>query len=138
MIEKMEKINDVLNDCRVYFVRFQVENMEFRMQLEKEKIRNESIEVWLCEMEKQLQVFKISIDDLEIELEQIRNLLVGSSKKDIFMLQFFMEERDNFKNVLVNMQRENDEFKEVSIISLLCMNLYMCLDLLVVSNSVEY
>lgn len=124
MIEKMEKINDVLNDCRVYFVRFQVENMEFRMQLEKEKIRNESIEVWLCEMEKQLQVFKISIDDLEIELEQIRNLLVGSSKKDIFMLQFFMEERDNFKNVLVNMQRENDEFKEVSIISLLCMNLY--------------
>lgn len=86
MIEKMEKINDVLNDCRVYFVRFQVENMEFRMQLEKEKIRNESIEVWLCEMEKQLQVFKISIDDLEIELEQIRNLLVGSSKKDIFML----------------------------------------------------
>lgn len=138
MIEKMEKINDVLNDCRVYFVRFQVENMEFRMQLEKEKIRNESIEVWLCEMEKQLQVFKISIDDLEIELEQIRNLLVGSSKKDIFMLQFFMEERDNFKNVLVNMQRENDEFKEVSIISLLCMNLYMCLDLLVLSNSVEY
>lgn len=138
MIEKMEKINDVLNDCRVYFVRFQVENMEFRMQLEKEKIRNESIEVWLCEMEKQLQVFKISIDDLEIELEQIRNLLVGSSKKDIFMLQFFMEERDNFKNVLVNIQRENDEFKEVSIISLLCMNLYMCLDLLVVSNSVEY
>lgn len=138
MIEKMEKINDVLNDCRVYFVRFQVENMEIRMQLEKEKIRNESIEVWLCEMEKQLQVFKISIDDLEIELEQIRNLLVGSSKKDIFMLQFFMEERDNFKNVLVNMQRENDEFKEVSIISLLCMNLYMCLDLLVVSNSVEY
>lgn len=138
MIEKMEKINDVLNDCRVYFVRFQVENMEFRMQLEKEKIRNESIEVWLCEMEKQLQVFKISIDDLEIELEQIRNLLVGSSKKDIFMLQFFMEERDNFKNVLVNMQRENDEFKEVSVISLLCMNLYMCLDLLVVSNSVEY
>lgn len=138
MIEKMEKINDVLNDCRVYFVRFQVENMELRMQLEKEKIRNESIEVWLCEMEKQLQVFKISIDDLEIELEQIRNLLVGSSKKDIFMLQFFMEERDNFKNVLVNMQRENDEFKEVSIISLLCMNLYMCLDLLVVSNSVEY
>lgn len=138
MIEKMEKINDVLNDCRVYFVRFQVENMEFRMQLEKEKIRNESIEVWLCEMEKQLQVFKISIDDLEIELEQIRNLLVGSSKKDIFMLQFFMEERDNFKNVLVNMQRENDEFKEVSITSLLCMNLYMCLDLLVVSNSVEY
>lgn len=138
MIEKMEKINDVLNDCRVYFVRFQVENMEFRMQLEKEKIRNESIEVWLCEMEKQLQVFKISIDDLEIELEQIRNLLVGSSKKDIFMLQFFMEERDNFKNVLVNMQRENDEFKEVSIISLLCMNLYMCQDLLVVSNSVEY
>lgn len=138
MIEKMEKINDVLNDCRVYFVRFQVENMEFRMQLEKEKIRNESIEVWLCEMEKQFQVFKISIDDLEIELEQIRNLLVGSSKKDIFMLQFFMEERDNFKNVLVNMQRENDEFKEVSIISLLCMNLYMCLDLLVVSNSVEY
>lgn len=138
MIEKMEKINDVLNDCRVYFVRFQVENMEFRMQLEKEKIRNESIEVWLCEMEKQLQVFKISIDDLEIELEQIRNLLVGSSKKDIFMLQFFMEERDNFKNVLVNMQRENDEFKEVSIISLLCMNLYMCLDLLVVNNSVEY
>lgn len=138
MIEKMEKINDVLNDCRVYFVRFQVENMEFRMQLEKEKIRNESIEVWLCEMEKQLQVFKISIDDLEIELEQIRNLLVGSSKKDIFMLQFFMEERDNFKNVLVNMQRENDEFKEVSIISLLCMNLYMCLDLLVVSNSVGY
>lgn len=124
MIEKMEKINDVLNDCRVYFVRFQVENMEFRMQLEKEKIRNESIEVWLCEMEKQLQVFKISIDDLEIELEQIRNLLVGSSKKDIFMLQFFMEERDNFKNVLVNIQRENDEFKEVSIISLLCMNLY--------------
>lgn len=124
MFEKMEKINDVLNDCRVYFVRFQVENMEFRMQLEKEKIRNESIEVWLCEMEKQLQVFKISIDDLEIELEQIRNLLVGSSKKDIFMLQFFMEERDNFKNVLVNMQRENDEFKEVSIISLLCMNLY--------------
>lgn len=123
MIEKMEKINDVLNDCRVYFVRFQVENMEFRMQLEKEKIRNESIEVWLCEMEKQLQVFKISIDDLEIELEQIRNLLVGSSKKDIFMLQFFMEERDNFKNVLVNIQRENDEFKEVSIISLLCMNL---------------
>lgn len=138
MIEKMEKINDVLNDCRVYFVRFQVENMEFRMQLEKEKIRNESIEVWLCEMEKQLQVFKISIDDLEIELEQIRNLLVGSSKKDIFMLQFFMEERDNFKNVLVNMQRENDEFKEVSIISLLCMNLYMCLDLLVLINSVEY
>lgn len=138
MIEKMEKINDVLNDCRVYFVRFQVENMEFRMQLEKEKIRNESIEVWLCEMEKQLQVFKISIDDLEIELEQIRNLLVGSSKKDIFMLQFFMEERDNFKNVLVNMQRENDEFKEVSIISLLCMNLYMCLDLLVLSKSVEY
>lgn len=138
MIEKMEKINDVLNDCRVYFVRFQVENMEFRMQLEKEKIRNESIEVWLCEMEKQLQVFKISIDDLEIELEQIRNLLVGSSKKDIFMLQFFMEERDNFKNVLVNMQRENDEFKEVSVISLLCMNLYMCLDLLVLSNSVEY
>lgn len=124
MIEKMEKINDVLNDCRVYFVRFQVENMEFRMQLEKEKIRNESIEVWLCEMEKQLQVFKISIDDLEIELEQIRNLLVGSSKKDILMLQFFMEERDNFKNVLVNIQRENDEFKEVSIISLLCMNLY--------------
>lgn len=124
MIEKMEKINDVLNDCRVYFVRFQVENMEIRMQLEKEKIRNESIEVWLCEMEKQLQVFKISIDDLEIELEQIRNLLVGSSKKDIFMLQFFMEERDNFKNVLVNIQRENDEFKEVSIISLLCMNLY--------------
>lgn len=138
MTEKMEKTNDVLNDCRAHLARSQAENMELRTQLEKEKTRNESTEARLRETEKQLQASKTSIDDLETELEQTRNLLAGSSKKDIPTLQSLTEERDNFKNVLANTQRENDELKEVSTTSSLRMNLYMCLDLLVVSNSVEY
>ncbi|XP_062604099.1 myosin-2 heavy chain-like isoform X2 [Saccostrea cucullata] len=112
MTEKMEKTNDVLNDCRAHLSRSQAENMELRTQLEKEKTRNESTEERLRETEKQLQAAKSSIDDLEAELEQTRNLLAGSSKKDIPTLQSLTEERDNFKNILANTQRENTELKE--------------------------
>ncbi|XP_048761041.2 uncharacterized protein LOC125670110 isoform X3 [Ostrea edulis] len=112
MTEKMEKTNDVLNDCRAHLSRSQAENMELRTQLEKEKTRNESTEERLRENEKQLQASKSSIDDLEAELEQMRNLLAGSSKKDIPTLQSVIEERDNFKNIIANTQRENSELKE--------------------------
>ncbi|XP_022318254.2 uncharacterized protein LOC111121323 isoform X5 [Crassostrea virginica] len=112
MTAKMEKTNDVLNDCRAHLSRSQAENMELRTQLEKEKTRNESTEERLRETEKQLHASKTSIDDLEAELEQTRNLLAGSSKKDIPTLQSLVEERDNFKEVLANTQRENTDLKE--------------------------
>lgn len=134
MTEKMEKTNDVLNDCRAHLARSQAENMELRTQLEKEKTRNESTEARLRETEKQLEASKTSIDDLETELEQTRNLLAGSSKKDIPTLQSLTEERDNFKNILANTQRENNELKEVFTTNSLCVNVYGVSGL----KSVEY
>lgn len=113
--EKMSKTNDVLNDCRTHLAKSQAENMELRTQLEKEKTRNDSIEARIRELDKQLATSKSQNDELERQLENMTTLLQGASKKDVPTIQSMAEERDNYKGVLANTQRENTQLKEVMI-----------------------
>ncbi|KAK3090558.1 hypothetical protein FSP39_012682 [Pinctada imbricata] len=110
--EKMSKTNDVLNDCRTHLAKSQAENMELRTQLEKEKTRNDSIEARIRELDKQLATSKSQNDELERQLENMTTLLQGASKKDVPTIQSMAEERDNYKGVLANTQRENTQLKE--------------------------
>ncbi|XP_033755206.1 transcription factor TFIIIB component B'' homolog isoform X2 [Pecten maximus] len=104
---KMSKTSDVLNDCRSHLGKAQAENMELRTQLEKERIRNDTLENRIRDADSSLHAAKSANDDLEAELGQTRALLKGASKKDIPTLQSLMEERDRLLEVLATTQKEN-------------------------------
>ena len=110
--EKMKKTNDVLNDCKTHLGKAQAENMELRTQLEKEKTRNDTLEARIREQDKQISSAKSHSDELEAQLEQVTTLLQGMSRKDVPTLQSVAEERDNYKNVLANTQRDNTQIRE--------------------------
>lgn len=118
--EKMRKTGDVLNDCRSHLSKAQAENMELRTQLEKERTRNEALESRMREKEKEIKDSKANISALENELEETRNLLRGTSKKDIPTLQSLAEERDGLVEVLGTTQSENERLREVSKLSKVC------------------
>ena len=111
--EKMKKTNDVLNDCKTHLGKAQAENMELRTQLEKEKTRNDTLEARIREQDKQISSAKSHSDELESQLDQVTTLLQGMSRKDVPTLQSVAEERDNYKNVLANTQRDNTQIREV-------------------------
>ena len=104
----------MINDSRAHMSKAQAENMELRTQLEKERNRNETLEAKMRELEKDLKYIKGTNSELESELEQTRNLLKGSNKKDIPTMQSLSEERDGLVEVLGTTQSENERLREVS------------------------
>lgn len=110
---KMSKTSDILNDCRSHLAKSQAENMELRTQLEKERTRNDTLENKIRDTETSLSAAKSMNDDLETELDKMRGLLKGASKRDIPSLQSLSEERDGLLDVLANTQKENTALSQV-------------------------
>ena len=107
--------SQVLDDCRRHLAKSQAENMELRTALEREKVRAETSDARVRDLELLVQQVRADNEELEEELDHTLSLL-NRSKPGIDALKHENAELQGRASII---QDENSSLKRVCLIFLL-------------------
>ena len=107
--------SQVLDDCRRHLAKSQAENMELRTALEREKVRAETSDARVRDLELLVQQVRADNEELEEELDHTLSLL-NRSKPGIDALKHENAELQGRTSII---QDENSSLKRVGLVFLL-------------------
>ncbi|XP_059173740.1 uncharacterized protein LOC131954204 isoform X2 [Physella acuta] len=110
--DKLTHTNGVLEDCRQHLAKAQVDNMEYRSQLEQERAVSSRLEARVQELEKALAEIKCYKQQLEKELDDTVSQMDQSMAETGPDMDSLLDENSHLISRLAHVENENDFLKE--------------------------
>ncbi|XP_064600619.1 uncharacterized protein LOC135466826 isoform X2 [Liolophura sinensis] len=107
--EKMTKMAQVLEETKLSLIKTQAENEELHTQLNRERLRSDTLEVRVADLEGSLTKSRSDCERLEQELEEARTLLGGTDADGIHKVE---QENYQLKRQLNVSKQEQKKTKE--------------------------